>query len=165
MAEGSEGHGGAGWSPGIVTASASWDGVPSMAGRHFVGEWFSASPERNDAFDVVTYVRDNAHQLHGGNFPHGLMEGFYLLALLDHLTNKVVFIDDERWSGWNYGLDRVRFVHPLTTNDTFRVRGTVSEVVPRGDDYIILLDCEYEVHGHRTPAMVATWRVLWTYER
>lgn len=105
MAEGSEGHGGAGWSPGIVTASASWDGVPSMAGRHFVGEWFSASPERNDAFDVVTYVRDNAHQLHGGNFPHGLMEGFYLLALLDHLTNKVVFIDDERvervelWAG------------------------------------------------------------------
>lgn len=148
----------------VVSASAAWDGVLSLAGREFVGEWFRASSERNDAFDVVAYVSDNTHQLQGGNFPHGLMEGFYLLALLDHLTNKVVFVDDERWSGWNYGLDRVRFVQPLTINDTFRVRGTVSEVVLRGDDYVVLLDCEYEVRGRRKPAMVAAWRVLWTLE-
>ncbi|MFG2044943.1 hypothetical protein [Dactylosporangium sp. NPDC048998] len=148
----------------IQVVAAAWENVPALQGREFVGHWFSASPERNEAFDEVTYVLDNVHQLHGGNFPDGLMEGFYVLALLDHLTNAVVYVDDERWSGWNYGLDRVRFVSPLTVRDRFRVRGIVREVEVRRDGYLVLLDCTYEVEGRTKPAMVAQWRVLWTLE-
>ncbi|WP_055523935.1 hypothetical protein [Streptomyces graminilatus] len=144
--------------------AASWAEVPSLAGREFVGGWFSASPERNDAFDEVTYVNDNKHVLDAGHFPEGLMEGFYALALLDHLVNEVVYVDDPKWSGWNYGLDRVRFVTPLTVADRFRVRGTLREVTPRQDGYLVLLDCAYEVEGRDKPAMVAEWRVLWTLE-
>ncbi|MFG2966888.1 hypothetical protein ACGFZS_26800 [Streptomyces sp. NPDC048288] len=144
--------------------SAPWSEVPSLAGGEFVGSWFTASPERNEAFDEVTYVLDNKHVLDGGHFPEGLMEGFYLLALLDHLVNEVVYVEDPKWSGWNYGLDRVRFVSPLTTGDRFRVRGTLREVTPRRDGHLVLLDCAYEVEGRDKPAMVAEWRVLWTLE-
>jgi len=147
-----------------VTASAPWSRVDELAGRDFVGSWFSASPQRNSEFDVVTYVEDNAHPLHGGNFPDGLMEGFYQVALLDHLVNEVVYVEDARWSGWNYGLDRVRFTSPLSTSDRFRVRGIVREISARGRDYLVVLDCTYEVEGRDKPAMVATWRVLWTLE-
>ncbi|MFG2965878.1 hypothetical protein ACGFZS_21595 [Streptomyces sp. NPDC048288] len=144
--------------------SVPWDDVPSIVGNDFLGSWFSASTERNTAFDEVTYVLDNAHELDGGNFPEGLMEGFYVLALLDHLVNEVVHVDDPGWSGWNYGLDRVRFVSPLTVNDRFRVRGTVREVTPRNGGYLVFLECDYEVEGRERPAMVAEWRVLWTLE-
>jgi hypothetical protein len=144
--------------------SAAWDDVPGLKGQHFRGSWFSASPERNTAFDTVTYVADNGHELAGGGYPDGLMEGFYVIALLDHLVNEVLFADDPGWSGWNYGLDRVRFVSPLTTHDRFRVRGTVADVITRDDGYLMVLDCTYVVEGRDKPAMVATWRVLWTRE-
>ncbi|MEU9345279.1 hypothetical protein AB0D74_29165 [Streptomyces sp. NPDC048278] len=148
----------------VQMVSVSWGDAPSIVGREFIGSWFSASAERNSAFDEVTYVVDNEHALDGGNFPAGLMEGFYVLALLDHLVNEVVHIDDPRWSGWNYGLDRVRFVSPLTVDDRFRVRGTVREVTPRKGGYLVCLECSYEVEGRARPAMVAEWRVLWTLE-
>ncbi|MFF5085009.1 hypothetical protein ACFY36_48895 [Actinoplanes sp. NPDC000266] len=148
-----------------ISASATWAEVPGLAGRTFRGSWFSASPERNGAFDEVTYVHDNVHQLDGGHFPDGLMEGFYVLSLLDHLVNEVVYVDDPRWSGWNYGLDRVRFVSPLTVADRFRVHGTIREITARGENYLVLLDCAFEVEGRNKPAMVAAWRVLWTREK
>lgn len=150
--------------PDVKEIAVPWDEVPSIAGREFTGGWFTVSPERNAAFDEVTYVLDNAHELDGGNFPEGLMEGFYVLALLDHLVNEVVHVADPRWSGWNYGLDRVRFVSPLTVTDRFRVRGTVQEVTARKDGYLVSLYCAYEVEGRSRPAMVADWRVLWTLE-
>lgn len=148
----------------VVVLSTDWDRVPDMVGREFCGPWFSPARDRADAFEEATYVLDNAHELAGGNFPEGILEGFFQVALLDHLVNEVVFVADPRWSGWNYGLDRVRFVSPLTLEDRFRVRGTVAEVTPRGDDHLVLLQCTYEVDGRDRPAMVAQWRVLWTLE-
>lgn len=148
----------------LLVVSAPWAGVPGLAGKPFVGSWFSVSPQRNSAFDDVTYINDNPHPLHGGNFPDGLLEGFYQVALLDHLVNEVLYVEDPRWSGWNYGLDRVRFVSPLSTTDRFRVRGTVREVSGRGDGYVVTSDCTYDVEGRDKPSMVATWRVLWTLE-
>lgn len=148
----------------LLIASEPWARVEDLAGRDFLGSWFSPTPQRNSAFDDVTYVNENPHPLQGGNFPDGLLEGFYQVALLDHLVNEVLFVDDARWSGWNYGLDRVRFTSPLSTKNRFRVRGTVAEVTPRGDGYVVVVDCTYDVEGRDKPSMVATWRVLWTLE-
>lgn len=141
---------------------ATWDELPELVGREFVGSWFSPSPERNTMFDEVTYVLDNSNELDADNYPDGLIEGFYSLALLDHLVNEVVSVDDPRWSGWNYGFDRVRFVSPMTTSDRFRVKGKVVDIIAKGDDYLVVLDCQYEVEGREKPGMVALWRVQWT---
>lgn len=147
-----------------VTVSAPWPRVAELSGREFVGSWFSPAAQRNADFDVATYVSDNQHPMSTGQFPDGLIEGFYQLALLDHLVNEVVYVDDSRWSGWNYGLDRVRFTSPLSTADRFRVKGVIREVHGRDDGYLVVIECRYDVAGRDKPSMVATWRVLWTLD-
>ena len=139
-----------------------WDDLPRSAGAKFVGPWFRVDEDRLPMFDRATYVDSNSVELAGTNFPDGLIEGFHLLALLDHLTNEVLHVDDPRWTGWNYGLDRVRFVSPVTVNDRIRVAGRIAEVIPRGEDQLVLLHCTIDVEGRSKPGMVAEWRVLWT---
>lgn len=139
-----------------------WDELPTSAGAPFVGPWFTVDADRLPMFDRATYVDSNAVELTGSNFPDGLIEGFHLLALLDHLTNEVLHVDDPRWTGWNYGLDKVRFVSPVTIHDQIRVTGTIADVTARGDDQLVLLHCVIEVQGREKPGMTAQWRVLWT---
>ncbi|VXB14217.1 conserved hypothetical protein [Aeromicrobium sp. 9AM] len=146
----------------ITTVSSSWGDISSMQGREFTGGWFSVDADRLQPFDFATYTDQNTVALEGSNFPDGLVEGFHLLSLLDHLSNQILYIDDPAWTGWNYGLDRVRFVSPVTVDDVFRIRGTVSEVIPRGDGQLLLLSCWLEVRDRVKPAMTAEWRVLWT---
>lgn len=147
-----------------VQLAIKWEDLPTSAGAEFVGPWFSVEEDRLPMFDRATYVDANSVELTGANFPDGLIEGFHLLALLDHLTNEVLHVDDPRWTGWNYGLDKVRFVSPVTVHDRIRVRGTIDEVMPRGEDQLLLLGCAIEVEGREKPGMVAQWRVLWTVE-
>jgi acyl dehydratase len=147
-----------------VRAVATWDDIPSLVGREFESSWFTVDDDRLRLFDRATYVDENAVALTGAEYPDGLIEGFHLLALLDHLTNEVLQVDDPRWGGWNYGLDRVRFVSPVTTKDRIRVVGSVLEVTPRGDAQLVLIDCAIEVEGRDKPGMTARWRVLWTLD-
>lgn len=148
----------------ISQLALKWDDLPNSAGAEFVGPWFTVEEDRLSMFDRATYVDTNSVELTGTNFPDGLIEGFHLLALLDHLTNEVLHVDDPRWTGWNYGLDKVRFVSPVTVNDKIRVAGTIAEVSPRGDDQLLLLKCTIEVAGREKPGMVAEWRVLWSVD-
>jgi hypothetical protein len=141
--------------------STTWQEIETMQGREFTGGWFSVDRDRLETFDIASYVDENAVELEGSNFPDGLVEGFHLLSLLDHLSNQVLYIDDPAWTGWNYGMDRVRFVSPVTVDDSFRIRGTVTEVTPRGDGFLLLLTCWLEVNGRSKPALTAEWRVLW----
>ena len=146
-----------------TTAHASWAEIETLVGQPFQGDWFQMDAGRLPVFDHVTYVDDNPNAVSSDLYPDGLIEGFHLLALLDHLVNPVCFIDDPAWSGWNYGFDRVRFVSMVTAAERIRVAGRVSEVRPRGDDrYEVKLDCTIEVEGREKPAMVAEWRVVWT---
>jgi acyl dehydratase len=139
-----------------------WEDIETLTGREFTSAWFSVDADRLAPFDHATYVDENPVQLEGSNFPDGLVEGFHLLGLLDHLSNAALRIDDPAWTGWNYGLDRVRFVSPITIEDKFRLQGIVSEVIPRGDGYLLLLTCSLEVEGRDRPGLTAEWRLFWT---
>lgn len=145
-----------------TSVALKWEDLPNSAGAEFLGPWFSVEEDRLPMFDRATYVDANPVELTGTNFPDGLIEGFHLLALLDHLTNEVLHVDHPGWTGWNYGLDKVRFVSPVTVHDKIRVAGSIAEVTPRGEDSLVLLRCTIEVEGRDKPGMVAEWRVLWT---
>ena len=75
----------------IVTSS--WSDVATLEGREFTGGWFSVDADRLEPFDFATYTDQNTFALEGSNFPDGLVEGFHLLALLDHLSNQVLYIE------------------------------------------------------------------------
>lgn len=141
-----------------------WDELGASIGREFIGSWFSVADDRLALFDRATYVDENAVAFADTEYPFGLIEGFHLLSLLDHLTNEVLQIENPHWSGWNYGLDKVRFVSPVTTKDRIRVVGSIKEVTSRSSGQLVLIDCAIEVEGRDKPGMTAQWRVLWTID-
>lgn len=146
--------------PEIRALSVPFAELPSLAGRSFLGDWFSVDASKLPLFDEVTYTSENPYPLDTDAYPEEMVEGFHLLALLDHLVNPLLRISDGPCVGWNYGLDRVRFVSPVRAGQKIRVRGTIGAVRPKGSGFLLLCQCAVEAEGSDRPGMVADW---WTY--
>jgi len=147
-------------SPDITELCVPFARLPSLAGRSFLGGWFIVDAGSLPLFDQAIYSDQNPYPLDATGYPHDLVEGFHLLALLDHLVNPLLRVSDGPCVAWNYGLDRVRFVSPVRAGQKIRVRGTVAAVRAKGTGFLILSRCAVEVEGRDRPGMVADW---WTY--
>jgi len=134
--------------------------LPSLSGQSFLGGWFIVDAGKLPLFDRAIYTDQNPYPLDSSGYPDGLVEGFHLLALLDHLVNPLLRVSDGPCVAWNYGLDRVRFVSPVRAGQKIRVSGTVGAVKPRRGGFQILCQCAVEVEGCDRPGLVADW---WTY--
>ncbi|WP_327699190.1 hypothetical protein [Streptomyces sp. NBC_00459] len=137
------------------------DNVAALIDREFQGPWFTVGREKLPVFDDATYADQNAHAFDDDNYAENLVEGFHLLALLDHLTNDLVAAEGDRWYAVNYGLDRVRFVTPVQAGVPIRVHGSVAEVRPKGKGHLLLLRIAVEVRGAERPGFTADQWVLW----
>ncbi|GAA4078711.1 acyl dehydratase [Nocardioides aromaticivorans] len=148
----------------VVTLTVdSPDEVPTLAGKTFVTPWFTMDEDRHKAFEHGTYLDSYPHG-YGGESGYGddLIEGFHLLGMLDYLCNHALWSEGP-WLAWNYGLDHVRFVSVVRSADSLRIRGTVREVIDRGDQgHLVVVDAVGEVKGREKPGFVATLRALWT---
>jgi acyl dehydratase len=134
--------------------------LPSLAGRSILGDWFTVDASKLPLFDQAIYSDQNPYPLDSSGYPEDLLEGFHLLALLDHLVNPLLRVSDGPCVAWNYGLDRVRFVSPVRAGQKIRVRGTIAAVKPDTSGFLILCQCTVDVEGRDRPGMVADW---WTY--
>ena len=137
--------------------------APSLRGKVFVTPWFQMDEDRSEDFHRGTYLDSYPHA-YGGQSGYGddLVEGFHLLGMLDYLCNHGVYSEGP-WIAWNYGLDHARFVSVIRFDDHYRIRGTIRDVVDRGDQgHLLVSDLVGEVKGRDRPGFVATMRVLWT---
>ncbi|MFI6603510.1 hypothetical protein ACIBHX_45380 [Nonomuraea sp. NPDC050536] len=128
-----------------------------LAGVEVVGDWFSVDIERTELFSVASYWTENEKAFESGLYPPGMVEGFHLVSLLDHLSNAILRTDPASCTGWNYGLDGVRFITTVRAEDKIRLRLKVSEVRPKGPAYVLTFDCTVERSNSERPAFVATW--------
>lgn len=147
--------------PGVVRVSLAE--VPALTGRTFVGDWFAVDPDRLPAFEHATYLdQDQDEATFAEDFyPEGLVEGFHLLGLLDRLMSDTFGPEPGTVEGWNYGLDRVRFVSPVLAGERMRLHATLAGTEPKGEGHVVLLKCVVEVEGRERPGFTADWRVLW----
>ena len=127
-----------------------------MTGRSYTGEWLSLSPERQQDFYTGTYLDQTYGATIGDFYPDGIVEGFQQLGMLDYLVAQVV----GRWHGFNYGLDKVRFLRPLTIDERIRILLHVAAVERRGEGYRVEYEITMEVENADKPCMVAHWVVL-----
>ncbi|MET7696486.1 hypothetical protein [Streptomyces sp. NPDC005485] len=135
--------------------------IPSLAGRSFTGDWFAVDADRLPLFDRASYVDDNPDGYDLTVYSEQLVDGFHLLSLLDHLMTTTLRPDPGEIAGWNYVMDRVRFVSPVRAGERMRLTFEVLEAEPRGDGYLLLFDCVIEVENRTRPGFTARWRVLW----
>ena len=138
--------------------------LPSLAGRRFAGEWWSVARERSEHFEVGTYLDAMRNPWPDGSFPPRLLEGFHLLGLLDYMLNALFFVRGPNAYGLNYGLDRVRFISPISLDDEIRLTGVVAEVREKGLGFLVRQDCTVEVRGREQPGFVAQWWIYWLTE-
>lgn len=138
--------------------TVTFDEIPNLVGIEVVSPYRIIDQSLRKKFDEATLLTElekvgNADEL----YPDDLLEGFHLLGLLDFFAAKYIDMDRAEMYGWNYGLNRVRFVSTMHSGKPLRFRATISRVEKKGEGYLVYMDCVLEHEGADRPGMVAEW--------
>jgi len=135
--------------------------LKAMVGREVgLSDWFTITQERIDAFAACSEDRQWIHvdperaarSPLGGTVAHG----FLLLSLVPFFN-----LQNEVFTGRfrmivNYGLNRVRFPHPVRAGSRVRNRAILKAIEKRGfRKVLVTVENTMEVEGADKPAMVA----------
>ena len=84
-----------------------------------------------------------------------IAHGYLTLSLLSNLLYGLVEIKGIQ-SFVNYGMNKLRFIHPVSVNSRVRLRAELREATLQDNSAIqILLSCTLEIEGKDKPAYVA----------
>jgi len=132
-----------------------------MVGREVgLSDWFVVTQERIDAFAAATEDRQWIHvdperaarSPLGGTVAHG----FLLLSLVPFFSLSNEIFTGRFRMAVNYGLDRVRFPHPVRAGSRVRNRGVLKKIEKRGfRKILVMVENTMEIEGVEKPAMVA----------
>lgn len=128
-----------------------------------VSEWLTITQEMIDAFATATLDRqwihvDPARAQAESPFGATVAHGFFTLSLIPYLSGSV---DPtvERYPGRklavNYGLNRVRFPHPVLVNSRVRAHTVLQSVEEVTGGLQIINQVTIEIEGQSKPACVA----------
>ncbi|WP_122276636.1 hypothetical protein [Pseudomonas syringae group genomosp. 3] len=138
------------------------DGTPTLTitdlkksiGEEFVGDWFKIDPISNDSFCQSTYIDviyDDSNPQ--AVYEEHLIEGFYLVSLIDALKARV-YKDDPAFYALNYGSNRLRFVEQVTLNSILQFSCVVESVMKKHEGYLVELECKISIKGIERPALI-----------
>lgn len=124
------------------------------------GEWFVIDQERVNLFAEITkdYLWIHTDVERAAKTPMGgtIVHGFLLLSLIPHLIGRG---NKEPVGGAsriiNYGLNKVRFVHPVLVGSAVRARRTVVDIKKNDDSIDLFSKMVIEIKGVERPACVA----------
>ena len=129
-------------------------------------DWFLVSQEDVDKFAEVTRdfqfihvdVEKAAHTPFGGTIAHG----FYTLSLLSYFAeNGMSAIIEGTKMGLNYGVDKIRFLHPVPVGSRIRGVATLAELDEKQPgQFLIKISVTVEIEGKDKPALVAEWLTM-----
>ncbi len=125
-------------------------------------DWFCVDQARIDAFADVTKDRQFIHldaeraaretDL-GGTIAHG----YLTLSLLTYLSGQIMPKLDGLNTIINYGLNRLRFLHPVPAGSRIRATLILSKVTERQKgSYLVECDARVEIEGVDKPALLVT---------
>ncbi|MEM6108725.1 MaoC family dehydratase [Mycobacterium sp. 050272] len=135
------------------------DAVDAIGQELGVGNWKEIDQQRIDAFADVTedhqwiHVdtdRAKAESPYGATIAHG----FLTLSLIPKLSKDTYRVDNAKM-GVNYGLNKVRFLAPVTAGSRIRVRSELAAADMVNDNTVNLTVCHtLEIEGSDRPAAV-----------
>ena len=92
-------------------------------------------------------------------FGSTIAHGFLTLSLLPHFASQAFTVRGDFKMGINYGLNRLRFVSPVTVGSRVRGRFTLQAVEEVVGGTQITWTVTVEAEGKQKPALVAEWLV------
>ena len=137
--------------------------LQSQVGQTFQSEWLLIDQAMIDRFAEVTgdFPYTHVDPERAAQTPCGgtVAHGFLSLALLSrlHATLRPLPIEGIRM-GINYGLDRVRFIHPVRSGSRVRAVTTIAAIEEkRPGQFQQTLNVTVEIEGVKKPALTAVW--------
>jgi acyl dehydratase len=141
------------------------DALKDFVGREIsVTDWFEITQDRIAKFAEATEDRQWIHldpdrakreSSHGATIAHG----FLTLALLSHLSQQALQIQNGVGMIVNYGLNRVRFPSAVLADYKIRARFTLQSLKNLGDSREATFSVVVEVQNQSKPCCVAEWVV------
>ena len=147
----------------VDSPAALADAVGSTA----TGDWFAIDQQRIQAFADATedwqWIHLDADRAASGPFGATIAHGYLTLSLLPRLTAGLLSVDGTAMVV-NYGLDKVRFLQPVTVDSRVRAVTEVASAEPSPQGYRVGLRTTIELEGSERPALVADTVALFVPE-
>ena len=142
----------------------SLDEVRSKVGQTIgVSDWIEVGQDRINEFADATEDRQfihtdpiaaSSHSPFGGTIAHG----FLTLSLLSRMAVDVMHVPDTMTMAVNYGLDRVRFIAPVSAGKRVRGHFTLDAAEEKAPGQLLLKHAvTVEIEGEAKPALTAQW--------
>jgi acyl dehydratase len=136
--------------------------VDDLAGRVgqelSLSEWVTIDQTRIDRFaDAVgdhQWIHVDAERAAAGPYGRPIAHGHLTLSMLSTFLTPLLEIDGVSM-GLNYGINRVRFPHPVPVDSRIRARITIESVDETSHGVRLGLACVLEIDGVDKPACVA----------
>lgn len=139
------------------------DARDSLPVEPHVGAWLPVTAERirmfADATEDHQWIHLDAERATTGPFGAIVAHGFLTLSLLPHLIEGALEVGG-CGTRVNYGLDRVRFTHPVRVGERIRAVTRLTAVSPARTGAIATLSIAVEIEERGRPALVAEQLVL-----
>jgi acyl dehydratase len=135
-------------------------GLASLIGQPLgTSPWLVVDQRRIDAFAQATgdhqWIHVDAARAAAGPFGATIAHGFLTLALLPMLSDQAFAIADVRM-GINYGLNKLRFPHPVRVGSRLRAHFVLKSFEPLADGSVqLVVEATVEIEGLAKPACVA----------
>jgi acyl dehydratase len=141
--------------------------LADAVGSTATGDWFAIDQQRIQAFADATedwqWIHLDAGRAASGPFGATIAHGYLTLSLLPRLTAGLLSVDGTAMVV-NYGLDKVRFLQPVTVDSRVRAVTEVASAEPSPQGYRVGLRTTIELEGSERPALVADTVALFVPE-
>ena len=144
------------------------DAVATVGAELGTSDWMEIDQARIDEFADVTVDHQWIHvdvERAKAESPYGatIAHGFLTLSLIPGLSKANYRVENAKM-GINYGLNKVRFLSPVTAGSRIRVRSELAEADRVGDDAVNLtVRHTVEIDQADKPAAVAELISRWVF--
>ena len=149
-----------------MTEELSWEEFKQHVGQEVgISPWLEITQDRIDAFADCTEDRQWIHvdkdKAKMGPMGTTVAHSFLILSLLPYFCLQNEKIPAGIKMMVNYGLNRVRFTHPVAVGSKIRNRTILRDVKEKPfGGHLVTLENTVEIEGKENPALVAEFLVL-----
>lgn len=140
--------------------------VLAAQGEHLgYTEWVTIGQERISLFADATEDRQWIHidqeKAASGPFGTTIAHGYLTLSMLAHFSQSLISVTKKPSMSINYGLNKVRFLQPVTSGSRIRDGLEIISVQENPKGYLVTTRHTVEIEGSERPALVAEALALW----
>lgn len=142
------------------------DEVVAAEGEHLGHtDWVTVGQDRISLFADATedhqWIHVDQERAASGPFGTTIAHGFLTLSLLAHFSQSIISVTRKPRMSINYGLNKVRFLQPVTAGSRVRDGVEIVSVQETPKGYLVSTRHTVEIEGSERPALVAESLGLW----